>query len=57
MSENRIDAQVAQDLNPSIEQARYWFEQYRAASGWESRLIRAIRELSAERIAAQRELQ
>jgi hypothetical protein len=32
---------------PTIDRARYWFEQYRCASRWEARLIRAIRELSA----------
>lgn len=30
-----------------MDRARYWFEQYRYASDWEARLIRAIREQSA----------
>lgn len=37
------------DPSPSIERARYWFEQYRFASRWETRLIRAIREQMADR--------
>jgi hypothetical protein len=51
MSENPVDATRAQQCASSIERARYWFEQYRCASGWEARLIRAIREETAERTA------
>lgn len=49
MSENRFDVTAAHDRAPSIDRARYWFEQYRYASDWEARLIRAIRQLSADR--------
>jgi hypothetical protein len=54
MSENSIDATAALQCASSIERARYWFEQYRCASGWEARLIRAIREETAERSADRR---
>jgi hypothetical protein len=57
VSENRFDATSATGQAPSIERARYWFEQYRYASGWEARLIRAIRELSTERTRPRRELE
>jgi hypothetical protein len=42
---------------PSIDRARYWFEQYRYASDWEARLIRAIRELSADHAPGRQELE
>lgn len=57
VSANRFDATSATDQAPSIERARYWFEQYRYANDWEARLIRAIRELSNERTGSGRELQ
>jgi hypothetical protein len=56
VSENRGDATDVTDPASAIERARYWFEQYRYASDWEARLIRAIRELSADRARPPREL-
>jgi hypothetical protein len=52
VSENRADATSAADESPSIDRARYWFEQYRFASRWEERLIRAIRQQLADRARA-----
>jgi hypothetical protein len=48
VSENPLDTIAAAKPSPSIEWARYWFEQYRFASRCEARLIRAIREQSAD---------
>jgi hypothetical protein len=52
VSENRCDATKGEDASPSMERARYWFEQYRIASRCEERLIRAIREQSADQAGA-----
>jgi hypothetical protein len=52
VSENRYDATKGEDASPSMERARYWFEQYRIASRCEERLIRAIREQSADQAGA-----
>jgi hypothetical protein len=57
VSENRFDPAAVEDGARSIDRARYWFEQYRYASDWEARLIRAIRDLSSKRIDALRELE
>lgn len=54
MSDNRLDVTEATYAAASIDRARYWFEQYRYASNWETRLIRAIRELSADPADANR---
>jgi hypothetical protein len=53
MSDNCLDVTSADVRAPSIDGARYWFEQYRYALDWETRLIRAIRELSADRTPPQ----
>jgi hypothetical protein len=47
MSERRTDR--VRDLSPSIEDARYWFDQYLQAAGWEARLIEDIRQLRLAR--------
>jgi hypothetical protein len=57
LSDNPFDAAPAPEQAPSIERARYWFDQYRFASGWEARLIRAIRDLSADHERRLRELE
>lgn len=54
MSENPCDLTPSWSA-ASIDQARYWFEQYRSASNWEARLIRDIQELSSGRVQAQQE--
>jgi len=52
VSENRVDATPTAEPSPSVERARYWFDQYRFASRCEARLIRAIRKQSAEHARA-----
>jgi hypothetical protein len=56
VSENRFDAASVEDGARSIDRARYWFEQYRCASDWETRLIRDIRELYSKRVDSVGEL-
>jgi hypothetical protein len=57
VSDNCLDVTSADVPSPSIDRARYWFDQYRYASDWENRLIRAIRELSADRGPARPDLE
>jgi hypothetical protein len=57
VSDNLFDLTTEDHRAPSVDRARYWFEQYRYASDWETRLIRDIRELSADHTPQRRELE
>jgi len=52
VSENHPNVTDAAGAASSIDRARYWFEQYRYASNWEARLIKAIQELTADHAAS-----
>jgi hypothetical protein len=38
----------AKEMDSLLDDARYWFDQYRFAAGWEARLIREIDALKGD---------